>query len=91
MKDNYTAAIEVIAGKYGNGAERRAKLEELGYNYNEVQSIVNSLVYDGMTGEQAAARLQDIPASSPESADGEYLEVDYDKSRYKGIIVNILM
>ena len=37
-------AREVIAGKWGNGAERKRRLEEAGYNYNEVQSIVNQLL-----------------------------------------------
>lgn len=34
-------ADEVIAGKWGNGDERKAKLEAAGYNYNEIQSKVN--------------------------------------------------
>lgn len=34
-------ADEVIAGKWGNGAERKQKLEAAGYNYQEVQDIVN--------------------------------------------------
>lgn len=34
-------ADEVIAGKWGNGDERRQKLEAAGYNYQEVQDIVN--------------------------------------------------
>lgn len=32
---------DVILGKYGNGAERKRRLEEAGYNYNEVQDAVN--------------------------------------------------
>ena len=38
-------AKEVIAGKWGNGAERKRRLEDAGYNYNEVQSMINKL-YD---------------------------------------------
>lgn len=34
-------AQEVIDGKWGNGAERKQKLESQGYNYNEVQKRVN--------------------------------------------------
>ena len=37
-------AKEVVAGKWGNGAERRKKLEEAGYNYTEVQKWVNYLL-----------------------------------------------
>lgn len=32
---------DVINGKYGNGAERKKKLEKAGYNYKEVQDVVN--------------------------------------------------
>ncbi len=34
-------ADEVIAGKWGNGEERKQKLTAAGYDYNAVQSIVN--------------------------------------------------
>ena len=37
-------AKEVIAGKWGTGAERRTKLTNAGYNYNLVQSKVNDLL-----------------------------------------------
>lgn len=36
-------AKEVLAGKWGNGAERKRKLTEAGYNYAEVQAAVNEL------------------------------------------------
>lgn len=89
MKDNYTVAVEVIAGLYGNGEERKQKLTELGYNFKEIQNLVNTLVYDGMTGSEAAARLKNQPAS--DSGDSEYLQIEYDNSKYKGIIVNIII
>lgn len=34
-------ANEVIAGKWGNNPERKERLEAAGYNYNEVQALVN--------------------------------------------------
>ena len=37
-------AKEVIAGKWGNGATRRAKLHGAGYDYAEVQKVVNAIV-----------------------------------------------
>ncbi len=37
-------AKEVIAGRWGNGADRKARLEAAGYNYNAVQSKVNALL-----------------------------------------------
>lgn len=37
-------AREVLLGKWGNGAERKARLEAAGYDYAEVQAKVNTLV-----------------------------------------------
>lgn len=37
-------AKEVIAGKWGNGAERKKRLTDAGYDYAEVQKAVNKLV-----------------------------------------------
>ena len=43
-KSNEEIASEVISGKWGNGAERKEKLKKAGYNYSEIQSIVNAKV-----------------------------------------------
>jgi len=40
-KSNEEIADEVIAGRWGNGQERKDRLTEAGYNYDEVQAIVN--------------------------------------------------
>jgi hypothetical protein len=37
-------AREVLQGKWGNGADRKARLETAGYDYAEVQAKVNTLV-----------------------------------------------
>ena len=37
-------AREVIQGKWGNGADRKAKLTQAGYDYNAVQARVNQLL-----------------------------------------------
>ena len=37
-------AFEVIAGKWGNGEERKKQLELSGYNYQTIQSCVNDLM-----------------------------------------------
>jgi len=42
-------ADEVIAGKWGNGQDRKNRLEAAGYNYNEVQDAVNKKLYGGST------------------------------------------
>ena len=36
-------AKEVISGKWGNGEERLKRLTEAGYDYSEIQRIVNSI------------------------------------------------
>ena len=41
-KSNEVIANEVITGKWGNGSERKQKLEKAGYNYNTIQGIVNA-------------------------------------------------
>ena len=43
-KSNEAIAKEVIAGKWGNGAERKQRLTDAGYNYSDVQAKVNELV-----------------------------------------------
>ena len=39
-----TIAREVIAGKWGNGSDRKARLQAAGYNYSQVQAKVNQLL-----------------------------------------------
>lgn len=37
-------AMDVIRGKYGNGADRKKKLEKAGFDYAEVQKTVNQIL-----------------------------------------------
>ena len=39
----YLAALDVMDGKYGNGDDRRRRLEAAGFNYQTVQHLVNGL------------------------------------------------
>lgn len=39
---NEEIADEVIAGKWGNGDDRKQRLKAAGYNYDEIQKIVNA-------------------------------------------------
>ena len=41
---NEKLAQEVIDGMWGNGEDRKKRLTEAGYDYNAVQTIVNSMV-----------------------------------------------
>ena len=40
-KSNETIANEVIQGLWGNGDDRKQRLADAGYNYSDIQSIVN--------------------------------------------------
>lgn len=43
-KSEYEVAKEVIAGKWGNGEDRKNLLESAGYDYEYVQDIVNDML-----------------------------------------------
>ena len=43
-KSNLDIADEVIAGKWGNGAERKDRLTAAGYDYATIQKIVNAML-----------------------------------------------
>lgn len=43
-KDTLTLAKEVIAGKWGSGDERKTRLKNAGYSYEEVQAKVNEIM-----------------------------------------------
>jgi CW_7 repeat/N-acetylmuramoyl-L-alanine amidase len=46
-KSNDEIASEVLAGAWGNGDDRRNRLQQAGYNYDEIQRIVNTRVGNG--------------------------------------------
>lgn len=43
-KSNLEIAKEIIRGKWGDGHARKVALEKAGYNYNDVQALVNKLL-----------------------------------------------
>lgn len=42
--ENLKIADEVMIGKWGNGEERKRKLEAAGYDYDTIQQLVNDLI-----------------------------------------------
>ena len=46
VKNIDTVALSVMCGKWGNGADRKKKLEDAGYDYKLVQKRVNELMDD---------------------------------------------
>lgn len=43
-KSIYEVACEVIAGRWGNGAQRKKDLTTAGYDYSRVQAMVNNIL-----------------------------------------------
>lgn len=80
MKSNQEIAQEVLSGLWGNGAERRERLTKAGYNYDNIQSIVNALVYG-----------HEIPVTEDPAQEKQPLEIDYDTTKNEGIIINIII
>ena len=52
-KSNEEIAREVINGQWGNGEDRRNRLTQAGYNYSEVQAIVNRILNGGSSRSSA--------------------------------------
>ena len=58
-------AREVIADKWGVGADRKARLEKAGYNYREVQDMVNKILNNKtltVTGVNVALNMRNQPS-----------------------------
>ena len=87
MKTNQEIAQEILCGLWGNGAERHERLIKAGYNYDNVQSIVNALVY----GHEIPATEEPAPVQEQKPQGKQPLEIDYDMSKNDGIIVNIII
>lgn len=51
-KSNQVIVDEVIAGKWGNGDDRANRLKKAGYNFNEIQKLVN----DKLLGKKPTAK-----------------------------------
>ena len=50
-------AAEVLAGEWGNGEDRKKRLQAAGYDYVAVQSAVNSLIIRNKTAEAVAKEV----------------------------------
>lgn len=54
---NEDIAEQVIAGAWGNGADRRINLKREGYDYDKIQPIVNKLLGVNVKGAKSAATV----------------------------------
>ena len=62
-KDIKTVAREVIAGQWGNGDARKKNLEAAGYNYKEVQNMVNQILNGSAVQQSTPTQPQEQPTS----------------------------
>ena len=69
-KSNEEIANEVIAGKWGNGDARKSALQNAGYDYNTIQSIVNQKL-SGKTASSKPA-LKSINEVAREVTEGKW-------------------
>ena len=57
LKSALDVAREVLDGKWGNGADRKARLATAGYNYDDIQAKVNELCKPKKTVDQLAREV----------------------------------
>ena len=62
-KDIKTVAREVIAGQWGNGDARKKNIEAAGYNYKEVQYMVNQILNGSAVQPSTPTQPQEQPTS----------------------------
>lgn len=62
-------AMEVIAGKWGSGDVRKLMLESAGYNYKEIQTLVNKILN---TPKETDA-IQIVSSCDPKWCDNKYI------------------
>ena len=62
-KDIKTVAREVIAGQWGNGDARKKNIEAAGYNYKEVQDMVNQILNGSAVQPSTPTQPQEQPTS----------------------------
>ena len=67
-KDLNVIADEVIAGKWGNGEDRKNRLAQAGYNYSEVQALVNQK----LTGKSTSSNKKSIDVIADEVIAGQW-------------------
>lgn len=100
LKSNDTIAEEIINGLWGNGEDRIKKLENAGYNYEEIQKIVNQKCQQSTLNEENTVNDQDKEEIARKVIRGEYGNGNERKKRleeegydYKEIqnLVNILI
>lgn len=92
-KSNEELANEVIAGKWGNGQERKDKLAEAGYDYNTIQKNVNDKLLgtkDKKSNEELAVEVIRGNWGNGEERKNRLTEAGYDYDAIQKIVNNKL-
>lgn len=78
-KSNATIVKEVIAGKWGNGDERKKKLTEAGYDYSAIQTLVNKQLGVTTTTAKKIEKGGKVKVKKAVTYDGKKFVTYYDK------------
>ena len=73
---DYEVALQVIAGAWGNGGDRIERLTKAGYNYYDVQDIVNKILGGSIEG------------APVEQVEYKTLEITIDLNKYNSLKIN---
>ncbi len=88
MKSNQEIAKEIFQGKWGNNLERKRRLEEAGYDYDKIMSIVNAIASELPIDEilkRAKEYDEEHGLLSVEIHGTETLEIEVDLNKYNSI------
>lgn len=74
-------ATEVIAGKWGNGAERKERLTKAGYDYEAIQAKVNAMLNSSSSSSSSSAiKVGDsVKVINPVDYNGTRIALYYDR------------
>lgn len=88
LKTNQEIAKEIFQGKWGENLERKRRLEEAGYNYDQVMSIVNAIAAE-LPIDEILRRAEEYDKEHglvPIEIHGtETLEIEVDLNKYNSI------
>lgn len=88
LKTNQEIAKEIFQGKWGENLERKRRLEEAGYNYDQVMTIVNAIAAE-LPIDEILRRAEEYDREHglvPIEIHGtETLEIEVDLNKYNSI------
>lgn len=90
MKTSETIAKEVVQGLWGNGSERKAKIEAAGYDYNIIQTMVNQIVHGKKTHVEIAKEVVQGKWGNGEERKKKLEAAGYNYQRVQDIVNKLL-